>query len=426
MPDRPPPRIRLGDEVPAAIRDFVSCTTDEVILDAADTSWVPKPPQLGEWAPDPTITFTEGSAPDSGTVGIDFPVAPEATFDVAVVDGQLQVDLSGLGPLGDMVGDRIQDFVDDLNAQLADNGKEFGPTSFAGGRLTATKRPAGSAAQQDDAPVVAVPPPATAPAGIEDEPAPPPDEEDGDGGQGCAPWIIGGVVALLAAIGIGYVATQGGDDAETVTEPPASSSTSSSTSSTTEEPPTEDPPTSAEEEPQVSQLDCATQAVATGTTEVPGQDPRATLTGVIPATDGAGNVYLAMCFVQPWSAQGPTDLFSYFFDAFADPDKGPPAGAHYELHDGVFNIEVIGPDAPAVTVVHLTADGMPVMPVGRTATSLPNRFEVQYRTGSWGTESGPPAVFDEGAVPIDLATDGQEIDPASLTPMEGPGGTIGG
>ena len=427
MPDRPPPRIRLGDEVPAPIRDFVSCTSDEVVLDSADSSWVPKPPQLGEWAPSPDITFTEGSAPDSGTVGVDFPMAPEATFDVAVVDGQLTVDLSGLGPLADMVGGSIQRFVDDLNAQLADNGKEFGPTSFADGKLTATKRPAGTAAQEDQAPAVAAPAPVATPPAPATEPVPPPGQED-EGKKGCAPWLIGGIVAVLAAVGIGYVATQGDDGGpdEVSTEQSSSSTSSSVEEAADEAPPASDDEPDEEEGTQVSQLDCGTQAVPTGTTEVPGQDPRATLEGVIPVSDESDNLFLVMCFGQPWGPQGPTDVFSYYFETYLDPDKGPPGGSYWEQHDGGFTIQVIGPDAPTVNVVYLTPEGMPMMPTGRTTASLPTVFQVQYRTGSWISEASPPPVYDEGAVQIDLSADGQQVDPAGLAPVEGPGGAIGG
>ena len=214
-PTPKPPK--LPDNAPAGLRDFVACRRMSVDIDTSDVGWLPMPPGMsGDAAPD--VDLEPGADGRSGTVKIGWGFV-SMEFPVRIVDGKLVVDETDKLILG--IGDEIDKWVDRLNAQLGANDKALDEFRVDGDTLTITKRAAAPSpviepGGASTAPVVTATPVAGA------------DEKPPEKRSGCLGWILGGIVALAAAIGIGVVATNGGDD-DAVSTPPVATGESTTT-----------------------------------------------------------------------------------------------------------------------------------------------------------------------------------------------------
>jgi hypothetical protein len=233
MPDDDgvPDPARLPAQAPDALRRFVSCATESVNLDLTDVGWLPKP----EGAPDfltPSASVEDGWTPQRATIEIGYGEFLSMEVPTSIVDGQLVVDASNLA-FG--IGDGVTKWVDAFNATLAAHGKQLDRLDVRGGELVLTKR---VAAAGDDAQAAAVGVAAVGTSTVGDEApgATPPAGGRSRPPGGCLAWIAGALAAVALAIGIGVVATSGGDSDDGQAEPPAD------TSVVTDDPPETDPP----------------------------------------------------------------------------------------------------------------------------------------------------------------------------------------
>ena len=216
-----PPRLPGG--APAGLREFVACRRMSVEIDTSDVSWLPMPPGVpGEAAP--SVDLEPGDDGRSGKVKIGWGFI-SMEFPVRIVDGELVVDETADLPFG--MGDEIDTWVRRLNDQLGANDKALDEFRVDGDKLTITKR----AATPPPPPVAGTGGASTAPVATATT-VPTAEEKPPEKRSGCLGWIIGGLVALAAAIGIGVVATNGGDDDAVSTPPVATDEAASSTTTT--------------------------------------------------------------------------------------------------------------------------------------------------------------------------------------------------
>lgn len=129
------PRARLPREVPEAIREFVRCRRDRLELDPGRLAWLPRP----EGVPipegtEPSVTLEPGEHPGTVNVSVGWGFV-SLTLPVSVADGRLRIDTSNIP----FLGDDISRWVDDLNADLAANGKRFDEVRLRDGKAHLTK-----------------------------------------------------------------------------------------------------------------------------------------------------------------------------------------------------------------------------------------------------------------------------------------------
>ena len=212
---------KLPDGAPVGLREFVACRRMSVDIDTSDTSWLPMPRGVPGNA-SPKIDLEPGDDSRSGKVKIGWGFI-SMEFPVRIVEGKLVVDETANLPFG--AGDGIEKWVDRLNDQLGANDKALDEFRVDGDTLTITKR---AAAPATDPPAGG----ASAAPVVTATPTPNSEEKPPEKRSGCLGWILGGLVALAAAIGIGVAATNGGDD-EAVSTPPVANDEASATTSTT-------------------------------------------------------------------------------------------------------------------------------------------------------------------------------------------------
>ena len=150
MADPAPKKLNLGNNIPRAVRDFVSCRTSSLDLDLNDPSWIP---ELGgikvrstSWSDESATSHSDNAG--KLTADVDTPVGDGTlVVSVAIVEGQvaLQADVQGLGTMGEIaeagIGDAVTQWGRDLNADLRGEGKKLGDITFdkTKGQLTFTK-----------------------------------------------------------------------------------------------------------------------------------------------------------------------------------------------------------------------------------------------------------------------------------------------
>ncbi len=250
--DKPRP-ARLPNAAPRRLKDFVSCTLSEIVLDSTKVDWMPTGP-LGDFAPSPTVS--KGSSPNTATLGygsLDFPASIGA-------DGQLVVDTSSVPSEGifSFLGDAIQEWVKAFNETMKANEKGLERLEVTGPKITLTKGPVATA--PDETAVTAPPPVAPEPAPEKTELEPESEADDKADPDGCKLPFIGILFLFLlvvAAIVTGVVLLTGGgnndDDVatdgateETVAEPAAEEDVTDTAPADTA---TDDEPLVVEEEP---------------------------------------------------------------------------------------------------------------------------------------------------------------------------------
>lgn len=203
--------VRLPDDAPQGLREFVACRRMSVVVDVTDSSWLPAPPGLPDGS-EPDVELEPGPTATSGTVSIGWGFV-RMSLPVHIEDGRLVVEAGDL-PFG--IGPEIDRWTDRLNATLAANDKALDGFQVDGDRLTITKREVAAAPRPAATGPVT---PATTPDGAgarDDDPDTQPD--DGSKRSGCGAWILGGIVALAAAAGITWAATSG-DDGGSASDP---------------------------------------------------------------------------------------------------------------------------------------------------------------------------------------------------------------
>lgn len=221
---------QLPKGAPQSLRSFVRCEVDEARLDLSDAVWLDGIPLISG----ATTTAKAGSGPNSASITFDAEWTPAFDLEVSIVDGGLVASVPG--NVGVAANGPIKDWTDALNNTLKDNDKQLRDLRINGTVLRLRKQPI---PVTDDEPVV-TPPPVIEVPGPAEEPA----EKPSGSNWGCLTGIVAAVVAIL--VGIGVVATRGGDDSavpadsvatETViTDDPAPATTSAP--ATTTPPPT--------------------------------------------------------------------------------------------------------------------------------------------------------------------------------------------
>ncbi len=148
MPENQQPRAKLPKEFPAPLADFVRCRTDAAELGPGQLTWLPKPKgaaaEMIQDAP-PEISFE----PNAGG-GVDITVGwgfVSFTVTASITNGNLTVTSSN--PF--LPQDDINEWLDDLNADLRDNGRQFDSVTIEGGKLKMTKKPVAAAAPETEA-----------------------------------------------------------------------------------------------------------------------------------------------------------------------------------------------------------------------------------------------------------------------------------
>jgi hypothetical protein len=193
MPDGRPPD--LPPDAPLDLREFIECKRDSVTIKQGELTWLPLPPEIKEYAPNPTLGLEPGASPGTGTmtIGISFATL---TIPVSISDGELHMDTSGVSSIPG-AQEAIDTWLKDFNDWLKKNGKRLEPTSIKDGSVTLTKEP-----------IVAVPatPPPPAPPGPPVKPVTPvPPASSGGIGGSCALFGLLGVL-LIGAVGVAWVA----------------------------------------------------------------------------------------------------------------------------------------------------------------------------------------------------------------------------
>ena len=139
MTEQPPP---LPDDLPADLRSFVECHTDNVVLQGGKAAWIPVPPVLKS-----TVgRFLKPSAaiapmPSSGTARLAVKWAVVGlTLIGSVEDGRLVLRPEG-GTSGvlDQVYAGVDGWVGNLNDWLATNGYRLAPLEVDAGRIALRK-----------------------------------------------------------------------------------------------------------------------------------------------------------------------------------------------------------------------------------------------------------------------------------------------
>ncbi len=205
MPDGRPPD--LPPDAPLDLREFIECKRDSVTIKQGELTWLPLPPEIKEYAPNPTLGLEPGASPGTGTMTLSVGFAT-LTIPVSISDGELHMDTSGVSAIPG-AQEAIDTWLKDFNDWLKKNGKRLKPTSIKDGSVTLTKEP-----------IVAVPatPPPPAPPGPPVKPVTPVPPASGGGiGGGCALFGLLGVV-LVGLIGAawftGLIPGSGGSGAQ--------------------------------------------------------------------------------------------------------------------------------------------------------------------------------------------------------------------
>lgn len=128
-----PPELPKG--TPADIRDFVDCKANTLDLKPGKQPWIPKPPGIGDYMPDPEATFEAGAQP--GTINIKLTLGATMTVPASVKGGKLELDTSGIPIPG--LGAKTKEWVDKLNESFEANGKKLGTPELKDGKISLTK-----------------------------------------------------------------------------------------------------------------------------------------------------------------------------------------------------------------------------------------------------------------------------------------------
>jgi len=381
--------------MPAALRDFLRCRTDTAELSPGDLDWIPKPsgPMVPSNLPTPSATFSSG---ESGAVEVTISWGfLSLTLTATVQDGKLNIaSPSPLVPTGD-----IDEWVNDLNADLEANGKQFDNLSVVNGKLQASKRPIAVPATE---PASATPAPVTVAVATSGTttPAEPPIL-----GPGASPRVkrffdkwdrkkaaIGGGGALALGVAAFFLFT-GGNGGDPVAQPPpvtppsvvasvpatpatvsTSSTSSTSTTSTTSTTTTTVAPTDGAGTRIGMATDPPDDAVACGTGDPVDSAFDIRSVDVFAGDDGTLTVRVSttgspMRVLDPvtgdWSAAIQVDM--------ALPD-GPGASLLAEVHNGQPAVGLLDPGTGQVTPNGIV--------IGEESVDFSHRFD------------SPPAAFD--------------------------------
>ena len=133
----PQPRARLPKGAPQDLIDFVRCRRDRLALGPGSLDWLPRPPGVPKAVPSPSVSFEKG--PGEGlTITVSWGFI-SLGLPANVTDGGLEVDTSRIPDLVSGLKKDIEKWVEDLNADLADQGNQVGGWSIEDGKLTAWK-----------------------------------------------------------------------------------------------------------------------------------------------------------------------------------------------------------------------------------------------------------------------------------------------
>ena len=239
MPGERSERTRLPRNTPQPLRDFVRCRRDSVTIEPGTLDWLPTPPGLPDGTLRPSVAFSEedGAAVITVTWGF-LAVRLPAT----VENGRLRIDTSHLPGILDSLKREIEEWVDDLNADLRANGRQLGGWELEDGDLSLRKAPLAAAAGGEKS-VSAAPPGPVIPVGAgtaaagpkprsAPEPRPAPRPDPGGGSWFDSTWkkVAWGVGIGIAVVGTGLTLLfWGGDDPA----PPAASPLTTSTAAVT-------------------------------------------------------------------------------------------------------------------------------------------------------------------------------------------------
>ena len=143
MTDPVDPSQFLPDDVPEEIRDFLSCRSATLTLTDGELGWLESlasgdRPALALGGLRPRLSIQPGDAAGSVTLKISLGWLFSISIRVAVTNGQLAVDTSGL-PGSRAVHDKVAAGVADVNDWFRKNGKQLGVPTIASGSLTLTK-----------------------------------------------------------------------------------------------------------------------------------------------------------------------------------------------------------------------------------------------------------------------------------------------
>ena len=138
--------------------------------------------------------------------------------------------------------------------------------------------------------------------------------------------------------------------------------------------------------------------VSAGTAE-PLPDPRAQVEGVQVVVDADGQIWVRICFVEPWGAEPPLDLFPFFFQLFA---SGPDFffGAGWQVHDG--EVQSFGSDSEGefTPEMYILEDGCVLINTGLTTEDQVPGLIGGIESGSWVDEETTQAIFTSFEVDI--------------------------
>lgn len=132
----PPP---LPDDAPPELRDFLECSIDQVDLDFADRSWIPKPPHV----PDsliPSVTVDPDWTPTRAKVNVGYGFLA-IHLAVEIEDGRLHAHTARLPfGIGHEITDGIHEWIRTFNATLDSHGKQLDRMDVTHDTVTVTKR----------------------------------------------------------------------------------------------------------------------------------------------------------------------------------------------------------------------------------------------------------------------------------------------
>ena len=205
MTEPKPPKLPPG--APRSLRDFVSCRTDEVVLDPRDTGWLPSAPG----SDDPIdIEISKGRGKNRADLKVGWGFI-SITMPVSIDDaGNLVVDTSQAGPF-EYVLDDVEEWVERFNGVLGANGKRLTSIEVTRNGPKLTKGPKTPPVDDTAAAHAATSPPVTAPPTSGPAPKKPALPMPGGGtNSGC--FLL--VLAALTLLGfVSWLAFfRGGDD----------------------------------------------------------------------------------------------------------------------------------------------------------------------------------------------------------------------
>ncbi|MFQ5522243.1 MAG: hypothetical protein ACE5F5_01520 [Acidimicrobiia bacterium] len=138
-------------------------------------------------------------------------------------------------------------------------------------------------------------------------------------------------------------------------------------------------------------------SVTAGTAERP--DPRAQVEEVKVIVDNDGQIWVRICFAEPWGAEPPLDLFSFFFQLFV---SGPQfsLGAGWQVHAGEVTPFGTNDQGEFTPEMYILEDGCVLLNTGLTTETEVPGLQGGIDSGSWEDEDTTQAVFESHQVDV--------------------------